>query len=446
VIEFAEGEAVIWHPELVDGALTLVRVASVALGSDASADVTGRAAIDALAAAQGPGARGAPRVVIALSPKQVLRKQIVLPIAVEDNLERTLAYDLDRHTPFRPDQVYFDAVVIDRDPLKKTLRVDWAAALKSVVDAAKRRAEDWGAAVTAAVPGPASPVPSRLNLLPVEARARRMLWTQWQVWAPTALVTLVAAAVIVVPLLQKRGYAIALLQQTEAARVQAEAADGVRREFERLQGDYNYALARKYMYPGTVQIIDDITRVLPDDTWISQLEVKTTIKGKDMQRDVFLRGESANGSKLISVLEDSKLVEQAALRSPTTKLQPGPGEVFDLGAQLKVIAAPPPEMVGVPAAASAAESAAKPPPPAPPTTSAASQAPAAPGSAAPPSTPASVTPAPGSGSAPATAPPSAPTSTSSAPAPTTSAPPPSAGAPPAGAATPSTPPRAGNRS
>jgi general secretion pathway protein L len=222
------------------------------------------------------------------------------------------------------------------------------AALKTVVDSTRRHAEDWGAAVTAVVPGPASATPSRLNLLPLEARARRMRWRQWQVWLPTALVALAAVAVVVVPLVQKRGYAIALLQQTEAARVQAEAADGVRREFERLQSDYNYALARKYTYPGTVQIIDDITRVLPDDTWLSQLELKTTQKGKDTQRDVFLRGESANGSKLISLLEDSKRVEQAALRSPTTKLQPGPGEVFDLGAQLKVISPPPSEIVGGP--------------------------------------------------------------------------------------------------
>ena len=79
----------------------------------------------------------------------------------------------------------------------------------------------------------------------------------------------------------------------------------MRREFERLQADYNYALARKYTYPGTVQIIDDVTRVLPDDTWLTQLEMKTTVKGKDTQRELFLRGESANGGKLISLLEDS---------------------------------------------------------------------------------------------------------------------------------------------
>jgi hypothetical protein len=118
------------------------------------------------------------------------------------------------------------------------------------------------------------------------------------------------------------------------------------REFERLQGDYNYVLNKKYAYPGTVQIIDDVTRLLPDDTWLSQLEMKTTLKGKDMQRDLFLRGESANGGKLLGLLEESRLVEQAALRSPTTKLQPGPGEVFDLGAQLRALAPPAREQIG----------------------------------------------------------------------------------------------------
>jgi len=342
VIEFGEGEAIVYRPELSGGVLMLAQVAVIPLtGDPATSAVAGRAAVSSLSQADRPSsAPGATRVIVALPPRQMLRKQLVLPLAVEENLLRTLTYDLDRHTPFRPDQVYFDATIVGRDMGRKTIRVDWAAALKTVVDGARRQAEDWGASVVAVLPGPASATPPRLNLLPEDARPRRMLWRQWQVWAPTALVASIALAVVLVPLIQKRGYAIALTQQTEAARVQAEAAAAVRREFERLQSDYNYALAKKYTYPGTVQIIDDVTRVLPDDTWLTQFEMKTTVKGKEMQRDVFLRGESANGSKLISVLEDSKLVEQAALRSPTTKLQPGPGEVFDLGAQLKVTALP----------------------------------------------------------------------------------------------------------
>ena len=371
IIEFGEGEAVVWRPELVDGALRLARVAAIPLTGDVAANATiARAAIASLAASgQSPSSMGPPRVAVALPPRQVLRKQLVLPMAVEENLLRTLAYDLDRHTPFRADQVYFDATVTGRDVAKKTIRVDWTAALKTVVDAARRQAEDWGVSVVSVLPGPATATPPRLNLLPEEARPRRTLWRQWQVWAPTALVASIALAVVLVPLIQKRGYAIALLQQAEAERVQAEAASGVRREVERLQTEFNYVLARKYAFPGTVQIIDDVTRVLPDDTWLTQFELKTTVKGKEMQRDVFLRGESGNGGKLISLLEDSKLVEQAALRSPTTKLQPGPGEVFDLGAQLKLTAPPAFEQIGGPPqpapAAAAAPAGEAPPAPAP---------------------------------------------------------------------------------
>jgi len=203
--------------------------------------------------------------------------------------------------------------------------------------------------VVAVVPGPASTRPTRLNLVPHEARPQSGLWRRWQLWAPAALVAVGALAVLLVPLLQKREYAIALNKQMESAREQAEVADGLRTLLERQQGDYNYVLAKKYSYPGAVQIIDDITRLLSDDTWVTQLEMRSTVRGKDAARELTLRGESANAGALISTLEESKLVEQAALQSPTTKLQPGPGEVFVLGARLRN--GTPPEPVPVAATA-----------------------------------------------------------------------------------------------
>jgi hypothetical protein len=35
-----------------------------------------------------------------------------LPAAVEQDLKQALAYDLDRHTPFKPDELHFDAAVV----------------------------------------------------------------------------------------------------------------------------------------------------------------------------------------------------------------------------------------------------------------------------------------------------------------------------------------------
>ncbi|HXX86208.1 MAG TPA: PilN domain-containing protein [Casimicrobiaceae bacterium] len=443
IIEFGEGEAILWRPELAGSAIRLAEVARIRLSGDAAAVASdGRAAVAALLRDAQRPASGPPRVVVALAPRQVLRKDIVLPAAVEENLHRTLAYDLDRHTPFRAEQLYFDAAVVARDLANRSIRVQWAAALRTVVDAARKQAEDWGASVAAIVPGPAAIGRVRLNLLPEEERPPLMLWRRWQVWAPGALVAAVALATVLVPLVQKREYTIALLQQTAEARAQAEVADALRRDFERQQGDYNYVLTKKYAWPGTVQVLDEVTRILPDDTWITQFEMKTTLKGKEVQREVFLRGESANGGKLISLLEDSKLVEQVALRSPTTKLQPGPGEVFDLGGVLRALGPPAPQVaaeaaVSQPPAATAASSAGAPPAGAP-------QA-SGPAAAAPPATSASL----GQGTVSAPAPTGAPTP-AQAPAPaadsSVAVPPATAAAPPVsrpgGAETPGIPPAA----
>src|SRR5215470_12211316 len=127
VIELADGEAIFWRPDFGDGRTRLSIVERVSLTGDTDAVLAaGRAAVARLAA-NASGGIAAPKVTVALNPRHVLRKELSLPAAVEENLMQTLAYDLDRHTPFRPEQLYFDAVVVNRDAAKKMLRVDWVA-------------------------------------------------------------------------------------------------------------------------------------------------------------------------------------------------------------------------------------------------------------------------------------------------------------------------------
>jgi len=347
VIELVDGEAVFWRPDFGEGPSTRLVIAErVSLNGDAASVLAaGREAVGRLAA-NTPGGGAAPRVLVALGAKQVLRKEITLPAAVEQNLEQTLVYDLDRHTPFRPEQLYFDAVVVRRDAQRKLLYVDWAAALKTVVDDARRRVEDWGAVPVAIVPGPPT-ARTRLNLLPNGVRPRQLQWRRWQLWAPIAAIGLFGFAAVIVPLAQKREYAIALNAIDVEARQGALAADGVRTQLEGMQADYNYILTKKYAYPNAVSVLDEVTRVLPDDTWLTQLELKTIGRGKEMHRDLYLRGESVNAGKLIALLEDSKLVEQTAPRSPTTKIQGAPGEIFDLSSRLRELPLPASEPVTI---------------------------------------------------------------------------------------------------
>jgi general secretion pathway protein L len=301
----------------------------------------GRAAIASLAAGSYGAAAVMPKVLLSIPARDVLRKTLTLPAAVEPNLRQTLVYDLDRHTPFKPEEIYFDATVVGRSPEKKEIRVDLVSCRKAVVDAAMRHAAAWGAAVSAAVPEPpATAAASRLNLLPHESRPSLAVWMRWQFWLPLALVAAVALAAIAIPLWQKRDYAIALNGLAAEARTQAKISDALRSELETKVGDFNFALEKKYAYPSAFRVVDEVSRVLPDDTWLTQMELKTIAKGKETQREILVRGETANAGRLVQLVEESPLFAQTAPRSPTTKIQPGPGEIFDLGAQVKPLAAP----------------------------------------------------------------------------------------------------------
>ena len=366
VLAFDSDAAVLFVPKVSNNRVKYKEVARIPLSSDN--DVTaaaGSAAVEALSA--GNGVRGGPpRVVVAVPENQVLRKSITLPAAVEENLLQALTYDLDRHTPFKSDEVYFDATVVRRDTAKKELQVDWAAALRTVVTELRRRVESWGAAVVAVTPdrpvAGAMPTRMTLNLLPVTERADTGAGRGWEIWVPLGLLVAAALFATALPLWQKRGYAIALQQQSMQGRAAADASNALREQLERLTGDYNFALSRKYAFPSALQSVEDLSRLLPDDTWLTQLEVKNTAKGKDAKREIVVRGESGNAGRLISLFEESKVFSDAAPRSPTTKIQPGPGEIFDVGAQLKPL--PPPTPVQLASAGEMATPA--PPPPAPP--------------------------------------------------------------------------------
>ena len=299
---------------------------------------------------------------VAIPPRSVLRRTLTLPAAVEENLRQAVGYDIDRLTPFKADELYYDAVVTARDAARGTIGVDFAAVRRPVVDAAVAHAVAWGAQVRRVSPDdPSAASVSRLNLVADEARVTPAPWKRWQFWAPIAALALVALVAVILPVWQKRDYAIGIVNRAEAARQQAAVSEQLRGELERAAADYNFALERKYAFPPVVRVLDTVTRLLPDDTWLTQLEIRTLPRGRDRDHEIVMRGESANAGKLIPILEESGLVAQVAPRSPTTKIQPGPGEVFDLGAQLKPLPKPaqlPLVDPGAPAAAGASPAAA----------------------------------------------------------------------------------------
>ncbi len=331
ILRVTPGAYVVEKPVLDNGRIAYRALARVAreAGGTGVAESAGQAAVEALRAAT----RGEPPTVMVTLPRgHALFRTLTLPLAVEENLREAVEFELDRLTPFRADQLYFDTRVLSRRADTRECTVALAYAQRRHVDELVNRLALWRLEVGAVVPEGAEA--SGLNLLP---RAREE-WSPAGValsLVPWLLVVLLAAAAVAVPIWQKREAVIRLNAEAARARDLAQATDGLRKQAEELKARYDFLLAKKYAFPPAVAVIEELTRVFPDDTWLAQLDIRSTGRGDDLDRRVQMRGDTANAGQLISLLEGSSLISGAAPRSPTLKLQPGPGEAFDLAAKVK---------------------------------------------------------------------------------------------------------------
>lgn len=297
----------------------------------AAMDAAGRRAAFRRLLAGGPGAAG--NVWLVLAERDVLVRAVTLPLAAEEALRDTVGFELDRFTPFAASQACFDFRVKGRDAAAQTLSLDLAVANRDLVDRRLAELREVGATVVGVCPGEsrvgeASP----LNLLAADDRARPAVsGPAVAARVLAAIAAMLAVAALVVPLWQKRSTVIALLPRMHAAKAGADAAETLARQIEVLAGEHNFVAAKKHAQVPMVMLVEELSRLLPDGTWVQQLEVKPGAKGRDLQ----IWGETASSSQLIEVLEKSGLVANANYRSPLTKGVTPNTERFFLGAELK---------------------------------------------------------------------------------------------------------------
>lgn len=264
-------------------------------------------------------------LALCLPAEQVLRKKLLLPLAVEENLRQVVAYEMDRHTPFKAEQVYFDYKLARRD---KQLEVTLAVAPRGAVDESLRQLEAWGGDVGAVLVADDAADAAPWNLLPAgrKQKGKDTRLMRLNVGFASGAAVLLCVALIL-PIWQKRETVLALHPLLAKAHQQAAAAEDLRRQMEALMLEYNYLLDKKRESPPVVAVLDDVTRVLPDDTWVQQFD----LKGKEM----LIQGETASSSKLAGLFEQSKTLHGANFRSPLTKGQGANSERFQLAAETR---------------------------------------------------------------------------------------------------------------
>lgn len=282
---------------------------------------------------------GARPIGVCLPAAQVLRKAVVLPLAAAENLAQVLGFDLGRQTPYTADQAYFDQRVVREDRGGNRLHVLLGVAPRTAVDETLASLAAWGVTPQAVVISDELESAGHcLNLLPARLRPRPGRSGNWLIAAMAGVTLILFAAMLAIPLWKKREVAIALQPKLTQAQQQAEAVNVLKQEQERLLAEYSFPVERKLAAPARVALLEEVTRILPDNTWLQQLDIHGT--------EISMQGNTASSAKLIGLFEQSALLEDANFKSPLVKVPAGRGQAspaqvgeerFQLAATIKPV-------------------------------------------------------------------------------------------------------------
>jgi len=272
------------------------------------------------------------RARLCLAREESLSRRVTLPAATEENLVQVLGFEMDRLTPFRADDVYFDHRVVARDAAAAQVVIQLAVARREVVDAKVERLRSYGANVQGVTVQDDAASPAPLELLPHELRAQGEFGRgRFLVPGLAILVVALLAVALVYPIWVKRQQVVALLPQLAKSEQDARATDVVRSALERQVTDYNFLASRKQGAWPALAFIEEVSRLLPDNTWVNQMDVKTAGKGREVQ----VTGETASASKLIEIFEQSSILQNAAPKGAVTRGSTPGTERFMIVAEAK---------------------------------------------------------------------------------------------------------------
>lgn len=258
-------------------------------------------------------------VVVRLTGGSVLTHEVDLPAAAEENLRQVLTFEMDRQTPFRADDVLFDYRVAERG--EGRLRVLMAVTPRLAV-------ENRLAALQAAGVRPEALVPEAepdLDLLPAEfrPRPRRVAGILNALLLVSALG--LAAVALALPLVRKIEVVQRLEPRVAEARAEAREVRELRDGIEELRQTLAFAIREKQRAPRVLDLWDEVTRLLPDDTWLREMDYS--------DGTLQLRGETSSAPRVVALLEASDMLADVRFLAPVTQGRDGREEFF-LAAQV----------------------------------------------------------------------------------------------------------------
>jgi general secretion pathway protein L len=300
-----------------------IEAVAVALRRNGRETPLGRFGLGATNLGELPGSGG--RVsVLRLGEQDVLGKTITMPLAAERELNQVLGFEMDRETPFKAEEIYWNHRIEGADRQNGRLSVRLVLVPKANLAPLLTALGQFGIRPRRAE---IADGPDAGAYLPLEGDGDRThQLSNRLMWSAAVGCAVLALAAIATPFVRQGLALTSLDKQIAVGRTAAAEADSLRQEIERLAGSADFVESERDKAGRPLVVLVAATRVLPDDTYLTELELQ--------KRKVTLTGRSAAAARLIGPLAADGAFRNPGFTAPVTRVEALHTELFTINAEV----------------------------------------------------------------------------------------------------------------
>ncbi|WP_285404132.1 PilN domain-containing protein [Luteibacter sp. ME-Dv--P-043b] len=240
------------------------------------------------------------RVALVLPAAQVMRRRLVLPLAARDNLRQVVGFDLDRQTPFRAEDIHYGVREIGAAGTEGRFIAELAATPRIALDPLLDELAGLGVMPDRVDVAEGHDL-AGVDLLPPARAPRRVDRRRRLNLMLLAAIVLLAIATMAM-WLHNRTLALETMRaEVEAMQGDAQRVKALRQKLTDSAGASGFLARRKTETPAVLPVLDELTRRLPDDTWLERFTLNTT-------GQLGFQGQSPQAARLIDALKGARTI------------------------------------------------------------------------------------------------------------------------------------------
>jgi general secretion pathway protein L len=268
--------------------------------------------------------------ILRLSNQETLNKTLNLPLAAQTNVSQVVSYEIDRYSPFKIDQIYFATHLENIDTETSQLSIRLMIVQRKLLEKRYKDCKMLGISPQFVevehYPNDLQNLHLAYNLLPLDLQPKIKNRSRWIIGSlMTALIFLIVIS-LVLPVWIEYQEVENLQKQISSVEKEVKAVKLLQAEMDEIREENQALINEKIASPPVVAILNEISALLKDDSWLSYLQYS--------DGQLQLQGESPTASNLLADLEASDYFAKVSFASPVTQDKASGSERFQITAEI----------------------------------------------------------------------------------------------------------------